>query len=625
MKSKKMYNGVYDAKKIDFNKLCEIIKPGFRVFLSSGPAMPISTVEQMMKSDAVGLQDLEIIQLITMGDYLKTDINQYKYRLKTFNTGESISKDIEQGKADFVPAHLVEIPFIFSSGAIGIDAAIIQTSLPDHRGFMSLGIANDVANIVIENAKTVIAEVNPYVPVTMGDTSVHIDTVDFIIESKVPLIEREYKRYDEVMDKIGWHIANLIDDGSVLALHVGRQYDALARHLHNKRELKVHSHVVSDWIIDLIESGAIKLDRGLRNVAPVTLSYCYGTRMLYNYVDRNPLFEFLPLMRLTYPTLLHRIPRLVSVMNVKKIDISGESVVFHSGDNLLSGYESKLNFAVGAAFSRGGKAIVALRSIDQQGDSNIVLKHTETELVRSTLGVTRYVVTEYGTANLFGKSIRERALALIDIAHPSHRLALLNQAKETGLVYPDQIYVVENIINYPITLETMKTFKNGLHVKFRPIKPSDEDLMRRLFYQFSDESKYLRYFARIRTMPHKQMQSYVNIDYDSILSIVGIFQHAGTERIVAEARYGYNEIEKSHELAFIVDEEFQGRGIATFLTRYLMNIARSRTIKKMSANVLPQNEKMIKVFEKCGVPYSQRFEEGVMHYDFHLADAEIIL
>ncbi|HOE20652.1 MAG TPA: GNAT family N-acetyltransferase [Spirochaetota bacterium] len=625
MQLKKIHNDIYQSKKINFNKLYEIIKPGYRLFLSSGPAMPICTVEQMIKSDATSLQDLEIIQLITLGDYLKTGEHQYKYRLKTFNTGESISKDIEQGKADFVPAHLVAIPFIFSSRAIGVDVAIIQTSPPDHRGFMSLGIAIDIANIVIENAKIVIAEVNPHVPITMGDTAIHIDAIDYILESDVPLIERDLKQYDPMMDKIGWHVANLIDDGSVVALHVGRQFDAIARHLHTKRELKVYSHVVSDWIIDLIESKALKHDRGIKNLAPVTLSYCYGTRMLYDYVDHNPNFEFLPLMRLTYPTILQRIPKLVSVMNVKKIDISGESVVFYSGDNLLSGYESKLNFAVGAAFSRGGKAIVALRSVDQHGDSNIVIRHTETEQVRSMLGVTRYVVSEYGVANLFGKSIRERALALIDIAHPNHRLELLNQAKEAGLVYPDQVYVIKNIINYPITLETMKTFKDGLVVKFRPIKLSDEDMMRRLFYQFSDESKYLRYFARIRTMPHKQMQSYVNIDYDKILAIVGIIEHAGTERIIAEARYAYDENDKSYEMAFIVDEEFQGKGIATFLARYLMKIAKERKIERVSANVLPQNDKMIKVFEKCGVPYTQRYEDGVMHFDFNLKKAEIML
>ncbi len=192
-------------------------------------------------------------------------------------------------------------------------------------------------------------------------------------------------------------------------------------------------------------------------------------------------------------------------------------------------------------------------------------------------------------------------------------------------MYPDQIYVIENIINYPVTLETMKTFKDGLLVKFRPIKPSDEDMMRRLFYQFSDESKYLRYFARIRTMPHKQMQSYVNIDYDRILSIVGIIQHAGTERIIAEARYGYDDNEKTYEMAFIVDEEFQGKGIATFMARYLMKIAKERNIEKISANVLPQNDKMMKVFEKCGVPFTQRFEDGVMHFDFHLQKADIVI
>ena len=349
------FRDVYKGKKIAIDDLPEIIVPGNRIFLSSGPATPVKTVNGILNSDNPGMQDLEIIQLITMGDYLRSDTpNSYKYRLRTFNVGESITRDVEQGKVDFIPAHLVEIPFIFSSGAIGVDVAIIQVSPPDHRGFMSLGIAIDVANIVIKNASVVIAEVNPFVPVTYGETSIHINQVNHIIESDLPLLERNRKKYDDIIDRIGWHISNLIDDGSTVALHVGRLFDSVAAHLAGKNNLKIYSHIISDWVINLVESGALSMDRGMRNISPVSTSYCYGSRALYDYVSRNPMFEFMPLNRLTFPTSLYRIPKLVSVMNVKKIDLSGESVVFHSGDNLISGYESKLNFAVGAAFSRGG-------------------------------------------------------------------------------------------------------------------------------------------------------------------------------------------------------------------------------------------------------------------------------
>lgn len=608
------------AKKADIEEILDLIKPGQRIFISSGPSIPARFVNAIINSDRNNIQDLEIIQLITIGDALSVDgMPLPRFRLKTFNVGESISKEISDGKVDFIPAHLIEIPYIFSAGAVGVDVAIVQTTPPDSRGFFNLGIANDVANIAIKKASVVIAEVNANVPFTYGETNIHMDQVDYIVESDIPLLERERRPYDAVMDKIGWHISNLIEDDSTIALHVGRIFDAIANNLKSKRNLGIYTHVISDWVIDLIESGAISLDRSRYHGGLVTTSYCFGSQELYKYVDRNPVIEFYPIARVINPFVIQRISRLVSIMNVKKIDVTGESVIFHSGDNLLSGYESKLNFSIGAAFSKQGKAIVALQSVDQNGESNIVINHEcGAERIRATLGATRYVVTEYGVASLFGKSIRERVLAMIDIAHPVHRESLLAAAKFFGYAYPDQIYVRENAENYPMELEAVKSFRNGLEVLFRPIKPSDEDMMRRLFYQFSDESKYLRYFARVSTMPHREMQKYVSIDYDKVFSIVGVVCNDRMERIIAEARYAYYEYEKAYELAFIVDEEYQGRGIATFMLDYLFKIARERGIKDIIANVLPQNDKMLRVFEKGNVKPKSTFADGVVELRFSL-------
>ncbi len=607
----------YRGKLATVDKIFNLIKPGQRVFISSGTAIPAYFVDQMLKSDNLNLQDLEIIQLITLGEYLShtEGFNQQrKYRLKTFNVGESITKVAQEGRVDFIPANLIEIPFILSTGAVEIDIAVVQTSPPDEKGFMSLGIAVDVANIAIKKASIVIAEVNPNVPVTYGETSLHIDQFDYVIESDIPLIERERKPFDETMDKIGWHISNLIEDGSTVVLHAGRIFDAIAKHLQKKKNLGIYTHVISDWVMDLIECGAVSLDRARTSGGLVTTSYCYGTKKLYDYVNRNPIFAFYPLTRLINPRLTQRASKVASIMNVKRIDVSGESVIFYSGDNLLSGYESKLNFAIAATFSRHGKAIVTLSSVDQEGNSNIVIAHKDEEasIVRSTLGATRYVVTEYGTAFLFGKSIRERVLTMIDIAHPDHRERLLQEAKDLGYIYPDQIYVSSNARNYPFELETMKTFKNDLNIKIRPIKPSDEDMMRRLFYKFSDESRYFRYFYRVSIMPHKEMQKYVNVDYENILSIVAVVEKDRTERIIAEARYAYYKLEDSYEMAFISDEEYQGRGIATFMMNYLMAIAKKRGIRELMANVLPENEKMLKVFKKSSIEAKTSVEDGVI-------------
>ncbi len=611
--------GDYREKIVSVDRVLELIKPGNRVFLSSGPAIPALTVKAIVDSVAKNLLDLEVIQLITLGDYLPSDARQTsKYRLKTFNIGESIIHDISEGKVDFIPANLMEIPLILSSGAVGVDIAVVQTSPPDRRGFLNLGIAIDVANIAIKNADLVIAEINPAVPVTYGETSIHVSQVDFLVESSLPLLERERTACDAVMERIGWHVSNLIEDESTVVLHAGRMFDAIAKNLHSKKRLGVYTHVISDWVIDLVESGAISLERGRISGGLVTTSYCYGTRALYDYVDRNPVFEFYPIARLVNPFVIQRISRLTSIMNVKRIDVTGESVVFHSGDNLLSGYESKLNFAIAAALSKQGKAIVALRSVDPDGNSNIVIAHEEGERIRATLGATRYVVSEFGVARLFGKSIRERVLAMIDIAHPSHRANLLAMAKKYGYTYPDQIYVCDTACRYPADTETVKTFGPGLELKIRPILPSDEDMMRRLFYHFSDESKYLRYFARLSIMPHKEMQKYVNIDYEKIFSIVAILQKDRTERIIAEARYAYYDRIDAYEMAFIVDEEYQGRGIATFLLNYLMKIARERGIKRLSATVLPQNDKMLRVFEKGEVKPKSMFADGVIELRFEL-------
>ncbi|MBN1496488.1 MAG: GNAT family N-acetyltransferase [Spirochaetes bacterium] len=610
----------YNSKLINADDLLELIKPGNRIFLSSGAAIPAHSVDSILASDHPNIQDLEMIHLFTLGDHLGGGPeHDHKFRLKTFNIGESISQEFHEGNIDFIPANLIEIPVLLGSGSVGMDAAIVTASPPDSNGFMSLGVAVDVSNIAVEQAPLVIAEVNPTMPVTYGETLIHINQVNHVIESDRPILERPWKMWDPIQEQIGWHIANLIGDGSTVVLHAGKMFDAIASHLKSKKNLGIYTNVISDWAIDLVESGAVPYNRSHYRGGQITTSYCYGTRELYDYVDRNPIFEFYPIPRLANPFVIGRIPNLISIMNVKKIDISGESVVFHSGDSLLTGYESKFIFAMGAALAKRGKTIIALHSVAPDGTSNIVLSHDhEKEHVRATLGIARYVVTEYGVANLFGKSIRERVLSLIDIAHPDHREELMEKARKNGYAYKDQIYVVQYAKNYPADIETVKTFSEGLEVKFRPIRPSDEDMMRRLFYQFSDESKYLRYFTRVSAMPHKEMQKYVSIDYIDTFSIVGVITRNKIEEIIAEGRYALYPREKKHELAFIVDEEFQGKGIASFLAEYLIKIAGERSIKTLYANVLPENKKMLAVFNKMPAEHSSKFIEGVVSIRFNL-------
>ncbi len=612
---------VNDAEKYtSVKKVIGMIRPGSKIFLSSAASIPRLFVSELTASVNPNILDLELIQLNTLGDFLNTDEkSKTRYRLKTFSTGESIIKRIHSGEVDFIPSNLMDIPVIFSGKSQRIDAAVVTVSPPDSKGFMSLGISSDIAKIVIKQAKLVVAEVNHAMPVTYGDTFIHTDQVNCIITSDIPIPEREKKTYDQAMGKIGFHVSNLIDDGSTVVLHVGRIYDAIADNLKNKRDLGIYTNVVSDWVIDLLECGAISAERDRVKGGQVTTSYCYGSRKLYDFISYNHIFEFHPITELANPLNIRKISNLISILNVKRIDVTGELIIFYSGDNLLSGYESKLNFFAGAAFSKNGKSIIVLNSVDKDGKSNIVVTHeNEEDMARGTLGIARYVVTEYGIANLFGRSIRERVLAMIGIAHPDHREDLLEKAKKIGYAYRDQIFSRENSVNYPESLETAKVFRDSLDVKIRPIKPSDEDMMRDLFYQFSDEAKYLRYFSRVSSMPHRNMQRYVNIDYDKTLSIVVVLETESIQKIIAEARYSYYEAEKVYELAFIVNEMYQGRGISGFLLEYLLGIAKERGIKNLCARVFFENSKMIKVLKNGRIKPIISIDDSVISFRYNL-------
>ena len=594
-------NKKYKSKLIDADKFCEIIKPGYRIFISSGPATPVHSMKYISRTLHPNLQDIEIIQLATPTDFECFNCEgPSRFRFKTFSIGEKINRAMQDGLLDIIPTTMAELPYLFLSGAIEIDVAIIQTSTPDNHGNLNLGVVNDISRIAIQKASIAIAEVNRHVPVTFGDTGIFLEQFDHVIESNEPLLEYKTTHFDETIDKIGEYVSSLIEDGSTVSLSMGKLFDSIASHLHDKKGLKVWSHIISDWIIGLIESGAILNPEHSKSEIPVVATSVIGTSRLYSYIKTNPYISLLPLFNTTYQQSMQRIKKLVSILNVNKIDITGDSVVLSGKDLQITGFDSKMNFALAATHSRDGKVIVGLRSQDRNENSNIVIDHTISSIrQRCTLGTIRYVVTEFGVANIFGKPIRERVLAMLEIAHPDHRQKLFDEAKQNGLVFSDQIYNLENALNYPYSLEKIVSFKNNMSVKFRPIKPSDEDKMRRLFYQFPEEAKYLRYFSAIRTMSHKEMQRYVDIDYRQNLSIVGMIQERGIERIIAECRYSFYQDENIYEMAFLVDAEFQGIGIAKFMLEYLLSIAKERGLERLSAYVLARNKKMISVFEKA--------------------------
>ncbi len=301
----------------------------------------------------------------------------------------------------------------------------------------------------------------------------------------------------------------------------------------------------------------------------------------------------------------------MAILPARKVDISGR-IAFHIGKgNVSAGPGEAMDFLNGAEISRGGYTVFALPSRNLKNEPNILLsvEHFPNEFgIRESVNL---VVTEYGVASLKGRTLRERAQALIEIAHPDDRPGLIEQAKAENILYPDQIYIAESAHLYPSEISTRHTFKGGITVRFRAIRPSDEEEMRRLFYRFSDKAVYYRYFSPIKTMPHAKMQQYVNVDFRETLSIVGLTGDSGEGQIIAEARFVKHPGKPYGDVAFVVDEKYQGIGIASYLYAMLIRLAKGRGLQGFTADVLTSNKSMMKVFEKGGQVVKASLSSGV--------------
>jgi len=590
----------WESKRVQPERVLSRIRPGMSIFLGTGVAEPRTLVRRLMASDAGNLRDLEFIQLVSFGQAIAiAEENTQKFRLKTFFSGWVASEAITAGRVDLIPTPFSRIPHLIESGTIGIDAAFIQITPPDDEGYCSLGPSIDAARQAMAQASLVVGEINDQAPRTLGDTFVHIDDFDYLIEATEPLIYFPRWPVDDVFEKVAGNVAYLIPDGSCIAFSVGPLFDALARHLKRKRHLGVHSPFFTDALMDLVKSGAVSNRRKGIFLGKSVTAYAIGTEALMRWLDRNPLIEFQGIDVVADPKRIGANDHFIVVLPARKVDLTG-GIALHTGKgNVGAGPGEAQEFFKGAAFSKGGRTVFALPSRNLKNRPNIIVSVEDYPNQFSNRESLDLVVTEYGVASMTGRTTRERALALIDIAHPDDREELVRLAKEKHLLFRDQRYLAESGHLYPDHLACDHLFKDGLLVRFRAIKPSDVDDMRRLFYRFSDTAVYYRYFSPIKTMPHAKMQEYVNIDYRKTMSIVGLTGDPGEGPIIAEARYVHLQDLPYADVAFVVDEDYQGRGIAKFLYEMLAKIAREKGIEGFRADVLATNKSMLKVFESA--------------------------
>lgn len=408
------------------------VQSGMRVYIQPGCAEPETLVEALLRRGPF-VHDVEIVHMMTMGaaPYVAPEMAGH-FRHNAVFIGANVRDAINDGRADYTPIYLSEIEELFESGAMPIDVALIEVSPPDSHGFCSFGVGVDTTLTAAKCARYTVAQVNDQMPRTYGDSFIHVNDIDAIVESSRPLCAMKKAEITDMHVAIARNVASLIEDGSVLQTGIGGIPDAVLPFLSDRKDLGVHSELVSDGVVPLVESGVITGARKNFKPRKIIAGFVLGTKKIFEFVDNNPIFEFHPTSYTNDPALIARNDKMVAINSALQIDLTGQVCSDSIGNKFYSGIGGQVDFLRGASRSKGGKPIIAVSSTAKDGAiSRIVPMLSPGAGVVTSRGLIRYVVTEYGVAYLHGKSIRERAKALIEVAHPKFREELYEYCEKS--------------------------------------------------------------------------------------------------------------------------------------------------------------------------------------------------
>ena len=586
------------------------IRRGDKVFIGSGAAEPQILVKALIDS-AGRLADTRIMHIMTLGvaPYTEEKFTD-QFRHNAFFIGANTRHAVSEGRADYTPVFLSEIPALFKSGQAPIDVALIQVSPPDKHGFCSYGVSTDIVKSGAESAKKVIAEINTQMPRALGDCFISMEDIDMAVPVDVPLLYSHRERADEVARRIGKNIASLIEDGSTLQMGIGTIPDSVLHFLTDKKDLGIHTEMFSDGFMELAEKNVINNSRKSIHRGKTVASFCIGSQYLYEYIDNNPSVEFHPTEYTNDPFIVAQNDNMVAINSAIEVDLSGQVCADSLGTMFYSGIGGQVDFIRGASRSKGGKPVIALPSTAKNDTlSRISVNLKEGAGVVTTRGDVHYVVTEWGVAYLHGKNIRERAMALINIAHPKFRKKLLEEAKKINYIYKDQLIAPETCV-YPEDLEQVMVTKTGEELSVRPIRATDEEMLSDMFYDLSDQAIINRFFSMLKSMPHRRLQEFCVIDYEKEISMVVLGGESPNQKVVGLGSYHLSPATHRAEIAFLVADAWQGKGIGTFLMQLLVKIARAKNFKGLTAEVMRDNVAMIALMHKAGVPTKSQSVDG---------------
>ncbi|MBA3010778.1 MAG: GNAT family N-acetyltransferase [Proteobacteria bacterium] len=576
------------------------INNGSRVFIGTGCGEPQRLIKAMVEN--LSIQDIIIYQMLssTLSKYVNDKNFLSRFSIKLFFISVLMRQSAFEGKIDYIPVYLSQIPEIFETHQIGLDVALIQVCPPDEHGYCSLGISVDITLSGMKNADIVIAQINPQMPRTWGDSVVHIDEIDFLVEFDEPLLESlpEIKN-QQVVERIGHYVNMLVDDGSTLQIGFGHLPDAVLPYLADKKDLGIHTQVITDGLLPLFKKKVITNRR--KNYLPdrVVASLCMGSKALYEYVDNNPMFYFKSSDFVNDPNVIAKNDNFISISSALEVDLTGQVCSDSKGYLFYSGIGDQVDFIRGSSMSKGGFSIIIIPSTAQNGSISRIVPHlSEGAGVATTRGDIDIIVTEYGIAEMGRKSIFQRVMELAQIAHPKFRKELIRQAKKRHYIFPDQLPPTSKDLLFLDSYHYSMKLGNGKSIEFRPLLPSDEFESRHFFYSLQEDSIYYRFFNKRKVFSRKMLQQqWAEVDYRRNMTLIGLMQLGKRKQIVAIGSYADVGTDAA-EVAFLVKETLHGMGIGSLLLEFLETIAKENNYKKFLATVLAENRKMLNVFQK---------------------------
>lgn len=601
--------GLHAALRPFADKVCSAaeavrqVRHGDHVFVGSACATPRALVAALESVD-FGVSDVELVHFFT--DHALPHDAQgratTRFRHRSFFVGSDVRAAVQQGLADYVPISIARVPGLIALGRIRVDVAFIQVSLPDAFGYVSLGVSVDIAPAAVARARVVVAEVNAAMPRSMGESVLHVSQIHHLVPVDTPVIEYRHPPVDEqALQQIARYIGGVIDDGSTLQIGLGRVAGEALKHLADRRDLGIHSDVITDAIIPLLEKGILTGQRKTRHPRRIVASFAMGSRRLYDLIDGNPLFCFQPIDVVAAPDTIAAQHRMVSVTQAFAVDLTGQACVDQLDGGFYSGLAAQGEFLRGASRSEGGKPIICLAATEGAGEtlrSRIRATLRPGEAATISRSDVHYVITEFGIAYLFGKSVRERALALIEVAHPQFRAELLAQAQAMGYVGAGQ--TLKNLRAYPVEEERTAALKDGRRVLLRPALSGDGGAIRELFHQLSDRDVYTRFFRKVRGLSDHDVQRLCNLDFENEVAFVALAGAREDARVVAQSCYFVDPSTNLAETAFMVHPDWQGRGLGSVMQRRMVDHARSRGVRGFVAEIMATNEHMIRLGRSGG-------------------------